>query len=378
MSDKLARVRVEISTLAKPVAESLLAARAAIQVRPELQDLFKQARAKNWSSEGLADALYVHLTDYVLDTENLWDTALYLADEFMQLKEEDVLLVARETGKAICKITEKDVYIPVVSREDGRLVKGLPRLRPDLEGFIVRYQFEVSREQQIVQTLAQRVQTTEFLSKEGDNRLLRATRFGRKKIVDMLRADLPLLLSESQTEFLNLFYFCAPSEIPKEFETGRDSTARATVITPIIDPLSVNLRYDPFTLLKKQIKSQWIRSIAQVISDIVISKTEAISASTLDTLPSGFWLAEPNVAIALRGKKILPVVGIKTIMLHDWLSPIACLCVNPNSYDCQSREYLERWEIGAVCEFTLYIKPNSFSVYNFKDVQESGLAVEVI
>jgi hypothetical protein len=378
-SDKLA---VKVDTLAKPVSDALLAARTAIQVRPDLQDLFKQAKAKGWSSGVLADALYVRLGEYVLDTENLWETALYLADEFMQLEEEgQVLLVSRETGQAIYKLAEDDIYTPApVLRESGEMAQPLPRIRPELEGAIVQWQFGKERERQVEQKLAQRVPQSELLIQEGDNRLLRATQRGRKKIAEMLKQELPKLLPPTTgtiSMFFDLFQICEPSEVPDEFEKCGSTKAQATIITPIVDPLTSNLRYDPFTTLKHQIISRWGKGIATHLSNMTLAD-EPIEASILDALPTGIWVAEPNVAMAFSGKIVMPVEGVKTLLLPSWLAPIACLCIDPDSYDCKSREFLDRWEVAAVCEFTLYMKPDTVTVYNLKDIPESFITAEVV
>jgi hypothetical protein len=383
MTDKLATVKVD--TLAKPLPGSLLAARTAIRVRPDLQELFDKAKAEKWTAEQLADALYVTLPHYIIETEGLWETALYLADEFLQFGASGgFLIVSRETGQAILQASEEDIYLPEpVKRESGRLRQPLPRLRPDLEGAIVQWEFEKGRDERILQTLAKRASQTDFLAQEGDNRLLRATRKGRKEIVDMLRGELPTLLPPDVglvREFLELFHFCTPTEVPEDFEACGEAMVRAVIVMPIVDPLASNLRHDPYTLLKRQVVSQWTRDIAQLLTNSVQYNRE-LEASVLDALPAGFWLADPNVAMALGGKRVLPLPAwpiTKTILLHDWLAPVACLCIKPDSYECQSREFLERWEVAAVCKLALYVKPDSFSVYSFRDVPVSGVSAELV
>jgi len=382
MSDELARIEVEVDSLAKPTSDSLMAARTAIRVRPELQKLFQQAKAEGWPSEKLADALHVRLPEYVIETENLWETALYLADEFMQHGDK-ILLVSRETGMAICEITDDDMYQPEpVLRESGNLAQPLPRLKPHLEGTIVQWQHEKKRDEQIVQKLAERLPQSELQIQEGDNRLLRATRSGRKKIVEMLRDELDQLIPPETgivRDFFDLFLFCTP-ELPEctDYEKCGTFKNRATVATPITDALSSNLRHDPYTLLKQQITAQWARSIGRIMAEEACSRCEQIDASILDSLPNSFWLAEPNVAMALTSQRVLPIQDIKTVLLHSWLKPVACIHVHPHSYDCQSRELLSRWEVAAEFEYTLYVRPIALSVYNLKDVPGPELVAEVI
>jgi len=387
MNDKLAQIEVSVNSLAKPIPISLLAARAIIKTAPEFKAIFIQARNKKWSSNILADTLFVHLSGQMEgDPSSIWETALYLADEFTQLGDL-TLLVSTETGKALCKITEEDIYIPPpVLREDGRRVKALPRLRPELEGLIVQWQFDQSKEKNILQTLAKRVPSSELLVQEGDKRLLRATKAGRKQIVDMLRGELPNLLSPEYKpvslpfkEFFRLCPICTVEfEVPDEFSLITTEKINAKIITPIIDLLAFNLRYDPYTVMQQQIRAQWTRSIARSITALVNNKREVVNVSILSSLPTSLWLADPNIAIAFKNKVVLPLSNVEPVLLHDWSVPVAYCCVNPTSYNCESRELLDRWEIVAECVFSLYLKPDSFSLYHFYDVPQSGLSIEII
>ena len=391
MSDKLSRVSVSVNSLAKPDPQGLLAARTAIRVSPVLQALFTKAKEEGSSAEALADALFVTLPDFLIETKDLWDTALYLADEFMQLGDDKFLLVSQETGQALYKVSEEDIYLPdPVPRETGGIAQPLPRLRPDLEGMLVQWEFSKGRDQKILNTLAQRANQTELLATEGDNRLLRATRSGRKKITDMLSEALPSLLppkSGATREFLSLLNFREPVEEEYPF------TALAKIVMPVADPLTSNLRHDPLTTLKHQISAQWTRIIAFTVANEISGRDplgrKVTKASYLDALPTSFWLADPNVAIAFREasqagfetRRILSVQAtpaIPSVLLHAWLAPIGDICINPDSYECKSREFLDRWEVGASCKFTLHLDPGISAVYKFSDVPESGMSVEVV
>lgn len=381
-SDKLSRI-ISVNSLAKPIPQTLLAARTTIRVRPDLQDLFKKARAEKWTSDALADALFICLPEYLESTENLWDTALYLADEFFQFGDQ-VLLVSTETGKAICKITEDDIYIPAPTRREGQkgLAQPLPRLKPDLEGFLINWQFTESRDQQILQTLTKRVPSSELLVQEGDNRLLRATRTGRKRLAEIVREELPLLLPPKvgiAKEFFDLCYFEPSSENdPTDLESLSPERAIAKVVVPVVDPLAFNLQQDPLTTIKHQIMYQWVRAIARSLANFVNNKVQALEASVLESLPPSFWITTPNTAMALRGKKVLSVLDVPTVFLHPWEAPIIYLWIRSDSYNCQSYELLDRWEIIAECEFTLRIKLKACSLYHLTDVPLSGLSIEVL
>jgi len=382
-SDQLSRI-IDVNSLAKPIPQSLLAARTAIQSSPKLQDIFKKAKAEKWTPDALADALFVNLPEYLESSENLWDISLYLADEYLQYGDK-VLLVSTETGRAIWQITEDDIYIPEPVRREGSdtLAQPLPRLRPDLEGFLINWQFIESRDQQILQTLAKRLSSSAIQVRENDKRLLRATRKGRKHLAEVVEEELPILLPPKAGIAKEFFDLCvletSLKDIPKDFRSLPPEKAIANVVTQVGDALSFNLRQDPFTTIKHQIMYQWVRCIARTLANYKEPESCKINeASVLDTLPPSFWISTPNTAMALRGKRVLPVIDASTVLLHTWLAPLFYIWIPLESYKCHSRELLNRWEIIAECEFTLHIKPEAFSLYQFTDVPLSGLSIELV
>lgn len=262
MPDLPSRIEVRVNTLAKPDRDLLMEARTVIRLEPQVQQVFTQARERGLGAEALADALWVELTPHIEDynEDSLWQTCRYLADEYLQLGDH-ILLISTETGQAIARVSDEDVYVPApVSREteDGeetRLATPLPRLKPELEGAIVQYQFQKAQDQRVLASLTARTTSTELLRQEGDPRLLRATATGRKRLTEMLMDELPQLWGQqtgTPGEFLRLCQFKPATEEEKEpFQS-----LRARVITSVVDPLTSNLRHDPFTALKRQIKNQ--------------------------------------------------------------------------------------------------------------------------
>ena len=101
----------QVQTLARPVAASLLAARHEAQRNPVLQKLVCQARKEKWSATQLAEAITPELTARLEDTpEQIAQVAQYLADEYSQIGDA-LLIVSNVTGKAIARITDKDICL---------------------------------------------------------------------------------------------------------------------------------------------------------------------------------------------------------------------------------------------------------------------------
>lgn len=369
------QVAIQVITTANPVANELLGARAVIRESPVLQEIFIKARADStMTSERLADLLWSQLERYLTAPLSLQETCQYLADEFMQQKDA-ILLVSPETGKAFARITEADMYVPApVARETGTLAQPLSRLRPDLESAIVQWQFGKGHEAQLLQKLAHRT-NTDFLRQEGDPRLDRITRSGRKHIVEQLKEDLPHLLEQQggiSKEFWNL---CEPRTAEEMPELHNKVLVWAHVVIPIVDPLTSNLSYDPYLGLKRQVGGQWIRAIAKEVARV--TKTMRSPTSVLGPLPESFWIAEPSVAAALRGKRCLAVPGAKTIHLDTKTTPVV-VSIQPNSYHCATREFLGRWEISASVEVWIHVDPKAVTVYQMNDVPEDEIIAEVL
>jgi hypothetical protein len=359
------QIAVTVDSLAKPVRDTLLAARAAIQASPNLQAIFHDVRAQDKPAGALADTLFTALQEVLTDPQDLWETCEYLADEFRQVGEH-ILIVSRETGKAIAKVSEDDIYVPQpVARETGHMAQPLPRLKPELEGLIVQWQFTRGRDQRILETLTQRSSTTELLRQEGDPRLLRATAAGRKHLVELLEQTLPGLWGEQQqgvvSEFLRL---CSIEPLASQ---SANHTASARIVTPVSDPLAMNVDHDTLGSLKHRILGQWVRGIAQLVAQLV---HEAEPVPTNDSLPTSLWIAERF----MPGRRVLPVPGAKPTLLNESKTPIVRICIDEGSYVCRSREFLDRWEVGADVKCLVVVDSARATPYDLGVVPEEHVA----
>jgi hypothetical protein len=389
VESNLAKIRV--NTLAKPIPSVLLAVRTAIRVSPDLQQLFERAKNESWSSQTLADALYIRLPEYVIEDGELllWDAALYLADEFLQLGDK-LLLISKETGQVLARLTEADIYTPApVAREteDGEthLAQPLPRLRPELEALLIEQAFIQDRDKKLESLLASRANQTDLLKQDGDPRLLRATKGGRKAIVDRLREELPTLLlppygAGSVNDFLGLCTF-----VEDRTSTGgtllwsSPGTAYAKILTSVVDPLTFNLRHDPFTALKRQITTQWVRSIASTLFGLAYShwtvQEVTLETAKLDT--PGFWIGSPNVTRLLHPSLPIESIGPRFAIKLQQQESVVFVHITSDSFRCESREFLDRWEVGASFEYTLAIGSPIHS-FDVLDVVESGVSAELV
>jgi hypothetical protein len=395
---ELARLTPEVHTLARPQVIPLIAARGVVQRNGPVRAVFEQARKEKWTPELLAGAITPTLEEQLEATpEQAVEVAQYLADEFFQLGDA-ILLCDKDTGRAIARITEDDMYQPPdVRREtlDGsiRMAKPLPRLNPNLEGFLVSYVFEEARDKQMLAAIQGKLPQTQFLQEVGDVRLNRVTRAGRTMVAQSVRAELPDVLAGVQgaaRAFLDLF----PPELPTgafEMSALPQQTASSKGRQRIVDQKAANLSFSWETALKARIGAGWVRDIAsQLVNEArqQIHKDEQ-TITPLDLLTPehvegrNLWVGNPATCLAIQrvsppGNRptILPcatdyagVVGLSTLM------PVGMFLVTPDSYSFSTREMHLFWEMFAEMKYTLFVNWSRVRYLEVTDIPAEGVAV---
>ncbi len=352
----LTRLASEVRTLARPASGSLLAARGLVQRDASLQAAFLTAKAEGWSADKLADALCPTFQEQLEgEAAELREAALYLSDEFLQ-DGEGILLVSRETGKVLARITEEDVWQPApVKREDGTLVKPLPRLRPDLEGFLLQWTFDRSRESDALATLtATQAQTS--MAKV-------ITHEGRKGIVERLRANADQLLAGvkgNARDFLDAFD--ADGTGGFTLEDGPPSWAtplpRATAFVRtsmgLADFKSLNLRFDVLTHQQSVIGTQWVIEMARTLALACPDIRDIDEVTPEDIDEATFW-AGPAAVVEECRRQDWPYLALDGDLAVGLRGSVGVLEVHSDTYRVASREVLDRWEVVASVEYTLWV-----------------------
>jgi hypothetical protein len=357
----------EATSLAKPLPRLLLAARYLIQQKAELQALFRQSLEDRWDVEQLSLSLEEPLQDGLPETndpQEIVQVARYLADEYQQVGD-TMLLVSRETGKAIGRVTDEHLWTPPpVPREDGRMVQPLPRLRPELEAALVMRYVEKDREKRILSEIVPNLNQTELVKQEGDPRLLPLTRAGRETLVGSLRERLPTVLAMASGSAGNfLSHFDVREDDPSAGQALAPSTATAHIVTRIQDPKAMNLRFDRSGSLYGRVANGWGREIAWALAVAAKQHFQPMpkpytSLSPEETRDSTIWVGEPDTLEALTREVflerpiVLPVNNAPTIAL---LGRVGSIVIRPLSYACHGRELFDRWEVAAKFDYTLWV-----------------------
>ena len=369
-------------TVSKPSSETLLAARAAIQRSPVLQQFFQRARKESWPSDYFASILANALDSAIEGSmQDLREAARYLADEYMQFGD-GMRIVSRQTGRLVYKVTEEDLWQPPsTTREDGTIVTPSPRLRPELHGALIQWSFDETRDAENLGELQKTLPTTEYLKEHGDGRLRSVTRSGRQTIADELRQDLPRLLLEftsgKNARFLQCFDF---STKDPGYASGLVPLPRRVAVAfgqiGVQDPKAMNLRFNHKTSSMWRIPSQWIAEMARNLS-LEAQHHEALSVELFDVackrFDGKFCIMSPSEHEALGdefhrrqlGGVMLPVEGARMTLLRPH---VGTLVVHPDGYELRSREVHDRWEIIAMCQYTLWVDWHKIEAYDVRDI----------
>ena len=390
MSNALTKVAPEVITLARPIARLLLAARQVAQRKPELQEVFRLSKEEGWPAETLALHLEEPLQGLLEtdDPQEVVQVARYLADEYQQMGD-TMLLISRETGKAIGRISEEDIWQPDPVPRDGTMAVPMPRLRPELEAFLIKWHFDKGYEEKLVQDIVPRLHQTDLLKEEGDPRLLPVTRAGRATLVDQVRANLPRILiratrssSGSVGQFLRHFDVVTEDPIGSPYEPLLRCTAIARTRTGIQDALAMNLKFDRLEHLYGAVGNSWVREIARTLA-ISAKKYLAPPPREYTTLTDEdaegvfVWVGAPDFLHPLREafRRPLTVLPVDHAPLTALRGKVGAIVINEQAYECKGRELSDRWEVGAKLEYTLWVDWSEIRSFDLTDAPSFATAV---
>lgn len=361
MSDKLTKLQPQVNTLAQPAGNHLLAARGAVQRNDQLRESFAYAREHKITTDELAAVVTPMFSEELdITMEEAAEVARYLADEYEQIGDA-VLIVSRDTGRAVARVTDEDFWQPApVPREDGTMAISTPRLKPEIQGALINWQFSEGRDRNLLAEMLVRGRSTGLVRDAGDKKLQPVTRAGRKQFIEELREELPRLLDETAGgvyAFLNCFQRVEQDPLTDvDVQRSVRTLVVARVMLPLQDPTTTNLHHSLSTTVRRQIANQWVRDVAATVSTLTAGgHMEPLRLVAGDALPGGVvWAADPDVCRAVSGAA-LPASGVRgAIGLGH---PAGWLIIDPASYHCEAREVHDRWEIVAMFEGAVWLDP---------------------
>lgn len=350
----------QVLSKANPSRTDLLQARSDVQNNPELQALFRQSKAESWPRERLVDFVTTKLHGMWQEGDPA-EAAQYLVDEYDQLGE-GIHLVSTETGKVSVVLSEDDIYDPPpVPRENGEMAQPLARIRPHIESAIVTWFHDQGREAQILKALSERGHQTALLREMGDPRLLVATRQGRQHIVDSFGRLDPRTLLEAAggTSAAFLRCFTLVEDIPAfndplHYVKGK---VEARSRMGVQDPTTTNLHHNRPAVMAAALVQGWVREIAKEVSRAASTRliAETLSIDKASKLPSGLWVAPPDLVRPFRrinpNVTVLPVEGAEPITIEG---KIGFLKVPPE-FRAKNFEAFDRWEALTQLDFEMWL-----------------------
>jgi hypothetical protein len=347
----LTKLEPEVRTLARPAPKPLLAARALVQRDADLQVAFVRAKAEGWDSRRLVEEVLPKLVEDIdAEPEAVREAGLYLADEYLQ-GGDGIMLVSRETGKVLARLSEDDVWHPApVRREDGSLVQPLPRMRPDLEGFLVHWAFDRSREQRATAAIAPWASSSAAAKQ--------VTREGRQSLARQLRDEAGRFLADVRggaREFLSAFEV-TEGEVVGGLSPLPLSTACAKTRTPLADLGAFNFRFDVMGSQRGAIATGWVSEMARMLAGSCpeVRTVDASALTTRDFEGVDVWAAAVHAADVLR-RFCRPAVYVEGRRTMGLTGRVGVLQLYPGSYRVESREVFDRWEVFASVDYTLWV-----------------------
>lgn len=374
------RLEPQVLSKADPKPDFLRDARAALNQDGSLRNYVKEARESGMDRQAAIAGLAVRLNarwngGHAGDAQ---EVSLFLWDEQDQLGD-GIYITSTETGRVVAALTEADIYQPApVPREDGSMAVPLPRIRPELEAAITCWAFDKTREERIVQALAERAHQTDLLREQGDPRLLVATKAGRRHIVSELgKFDPKVLLRAAggtSGTFLQLFEL---RETDPDEPRGRDlveGTCYSTAVMGIQDQTTVNLRHNRAASLQGALVQGWVREVARQLAEAAHQRGPAPDEIrqidlTKDHLGGvGFWVSPPEAFRYLRrvdpNLSIMPVAQARVMGVR----PNVGVLVVPPEFAVASREMFDRWETHADLKFRLWVDWSKLRLLAFSDL----------
>lgn len=384
-----------VTTLAKPQGQDLIAARHEVQRNKRVQKAFLKHKGTPPSTEA-AQKLAAEVAPLLSEKLNgdMRSVALYLADEYLQIGDA-VLVIDPKTGRAIAKVTDEDFWTPeAVPREDGRMVPSASRLRPDLQGILLRWLGENDREEQALAALSTRIIQTPLEIENGSRRLLASTRSGRKTILEELNS-LPIshmmeALRGSLRSFTDRWSFERPDpDIPYKSFLGLRAISQTSL--GIQDWKTRNMSFDITSSFRSVLAAGWVRDIARTLIALTFNE-KTLERIDFQSVPSrveaskGFlWVAEGHGAWHLRKmgyeslsvgnasdehpeEKVLLLPPGGTLLGHIVLS-------NPK---ISHREIHDRWDVFGTLDYDLYVDFGPIVAVDLRDLPEPTVQALVL
>lgn len=380
-STSLSVLAPEVRTLARPASGVLLAARSLIQRHEPLQQLFLQAKTESWDAPRLAAELASRLEALEGSPPEVQEVALYLADEFVQIGD-GLLLICRETGRALARITDDDFWLPPkVARPDG-MIQPAPRLRPELEAFLYQYIHEKAQEDSLQSELVQRTKQTAYLAQEGDRRLRVSTRAGRKAIAAEIQAQGANLFASVQNTTRGFLQLFLPEPTP-EMELAVSGIALSLTQTHVSDALAVNYRYDHAGVQGATLTHRLTQELALAVATEAHRRKPPVSLSYMDvsreTLGGATcWVIDPALSGAFLRVSGITIFYVPGVRPTGFRSPAGAFAMMAGSFTVESRERFERWDLLGRFTYTVHLDWNAVETRTITDIPPSEPVVEVV
>ena len=343
-----------IQTTANPGGELLKLGRSIVQTDGLCRRIFGSDSTKEQLVDAAATAIAMRYED--IDDESLLQVSEYLADEFQQLQK-GLYVLHPETGRVVAVIREEDFWHgPPVPRESGNMVQPLPRIRPELEGFITSWFSERDRENRIFKDRLVRLSKSTGIDLDpSDSRLSIATQEGRKSLVAPLAQEAPHSFLRrcggSTGAFLKCFRIIdSDDSIPTGFTPLTPFVATARSALRIAEAGTFSSGFNRTSHLRGVFGQGWVREIARAIGLQGRDKfqTGSISNNTRVIVSS------PDSVNHFRqyNRPVLPVESVGPLAFEEGSGIIKL----PEHHELGNAELSDVWYTASAVEVEVFVR----------------------
>jgi len=356
------RLQVTVVSTAQPNPKVLLRARGHLRTQSDLREAFDTTEIDR---EFVLRRLSAYLPQ---DESELAEVVNYIVDEHEQIGT-SILVISPDTGKAVARLSEVDFYQPApVSRETGGMVTPLPRMKPEIESYLVHSISDGVREREISESMLSRM-PKQSLPDVIRRKAMFLTRAGRSEVAATIHDRLPGLIGSARGVAQSLF-----ASFPSDGSTDGCEELQADVSVclrvGVQDARTQSLGYDVVNASSAVVTAGWARAIGYLVLE---NATRWPIVGAYDG-EDGLYIASANTAQCLHGQTLV-VEGLDGVAVR-LTGPAGRL--EARDYTTQWREVHDKWTLEATLMAVLHLDLSRVEVLRVEGVEESGVSVEVL
>lgn len=336
------------------------------------KSLFESARIERWSVNRLTSILTERLASAIeVDRQELTEAARYIADEFVNLGSDVIVVTDKSTGKQLATFGEEAIWLPpMTTRESGNIVQPLPRLHPEIESKLIADIHKQEHENDIMLEKSTSLVQTQLQKDESDSRLAIYTKEGRKSLIDWLRQR---IVGERSIYAMLRHIFGGTLAIgPLADVEGQDVEIELEGKIKIEDLKSINSNFDFCAAMERSLAVSMVHQIVRNMTKRA-SSTSTVLVRELEPIKPKIWIVPDTQYTAIK-----PHLGSSPVVIVNTPSVLAVSDVALSLIPHELGESLLSFELEHFVLFkyrvvcSMFWKPENILRFDVQDVVNLG------